>query len=99
MEERVQVLVRTLRLRPEAPIGSHLPARIADVLVAGAGVIGSYRLPRGPAQHLVERLVHYPGVVVPERDVEGGDGARLDARAAPAEVIRQAARQALDLQR
>ena len=96
VQEAVQVLIRSLGL-PHMPIGDGLRARVADVFVAGAGVVDADALARFAAQHLRHRPPGGLAGDVPQRDVHRGCRARLDARAAPAEIVAQRHPQRLDL--
>src|SRR6266850_7560678 len=98
VQERVEVLVRTFG-SAQAPVRAGLLTRVADIAIAGAGVVGADRVAARAPKDLVERLVAELAVEVPERNVERGHSTRLDPRAAKAEIARKAARQALDLQR
>src|SRR5512145_218047 len=99
MQESVEILVRPLGFPIEPPVLRALAAGGADVAVAGASIVGADRIAARTAQHLVERLVAHFAVQIPERDVERRGGARLNARAAPAEVAGEAARERLHLER
>ena len=82
-QEPVEVLVRPGRGRLGVPVRDRQPGRLrhaADVAVAGARVVGADPVARGAAEQLVDRLAADLAEQVPERDVDRGAAAVLDAR-------------------
>src|SRR5688572_16909825 len=99
VQESIQVFVRPARFSIEAPVLRALPARGADVAVPRTGVVRADRVAARATENLIERLAGELAEEVPERDVEGGRSARLDARAAKAEIAGEPASEAVDLER
>ena len=98
VQERVEVLVGAGG-GADVPVGHRLRTRVAYVLVAGAGVVDADRVARASAQHVGDRPAVDLAEEVPQRDVDRRVAARLDACAAPAEVVRQRGVDRLDPQR
>ena len=73
--------------------------RIADVVVAGAGVVGADAVAEGSPEQLVDGLVGNLAEEVPEGDVEGGVAAGLGAGGAVADVAVEVAGVEVDLER
>ena len=98
VEEAFEILIGAALLA-DMPVRDLLGAGVADVFVARAGVVGADRVAGPAAERDRDRLADRLAVDVPEREVDRGVAARLDARAAPAEIIVEAGVAGLDLQR
>src|SRR5258708_5004420 len=69
VEERVEILVRTLCLGfRQAPVHDGLAALVADVAVAGARVVGADRIAARAAEDTVQRLPGRLAAEIPQRN-------------------------------
>jgi hypothetical protein len=99
VKEALEILVRPALLA-HMPVCDALGARVANVLVAGAGVVDADGVARAPAQHVADRLAVRLAEDIPQRDIDRGVAARFDARRTPAEIVARECRvDRLDLQR
>src|SRR5262245_27374268 len=96
MQEGLQILVGAL-LVADAPVGDGLAAFVADVLVARAGVVDADAIAATAAKRLAYRPSDRLAEQVPQGDIDRRIAARLDARAAPAEIVDQATVDRFDL--
>ncbi len=97
VEERVEVLVRAFGLRiRQTPVHDGLPALVADVAVAGAGVVRADRIAACAAEDTVQRLPGRLATEVPERDVDRRGRPHLRAAACGSDVAPQGARVRFD---
>ena len=95
VQEAFQVLVGA-GVVAQAPVLDLLQAGVADVLVAGAGVVGADALAGAAAQELDHGLVGGLAPQVPERDVDRRGGAGLDAGRAEAQIAVELGRDQVD---
>src|SRR5262249_15199588 len=79
--------------------GDGLAALVADVLVAGAGVVDTDAIAAPAAQRLADRPADRLAEQVPQRDVDRRVAARLHTGAAPAEIVDEGPVDRLDLDR
>ena len=99
MQEAVEIVVGPA-CRADVPVGDRLRAGIADVVVAGAGVVDADRSRERPPSMLGDRLAVRLAEEVPERDVDGRVAAHLGARSsASRDSWRASPLMRLDLQR
>ena len=98
MKKALQIFIRP-GVVTQAPVRAALVDVAADVLVARAGVVDADGVAALAAQSRVHRHASGFAKEIPQGDVNGRIAARLDARAAPAQITGQITRSGFDGQR